>query len=65
LEVLKVYIRIQKMYLARNGRELVFGQDDFIPLFTTSLKSKAETVISIMGRTQRTDEQGDKIIFGR
>ena len=43
------------MYLARNGGKPVFGQgyDDFIPLFTTSLKSKAETVIGkYKGRTQ-------------
>ena len=43
------------MYLARNGRKPVFGQgyDDFIPLFTTSLKSKSETVIGkYKGRTQ-------------
>jgi len=49
------YIRIQKMYLARNVGKTVFGQgyDDLIPLFTTSLKSKSETVIGkYKGRTQ-------------
>ena len=47
------------MYLARNGRKPVFGQgwgyNDFIPLFTTPLRSKAETVIIIRkynGRAQ-------------
>ena len=43
------------MYLARNVEKPVFGQgyDDLIPLFTTSLKSKAETVIGkYKGRTQ-------------
>ena len=57
------------MYLARNGRKPVFGQgyDDFIPLFTTALRSKAETVIGKYKgeNSNRRDEQGVKIIFGR